>query len=154
MKRTDLLAAGLALAFLGAATPAGERTSQPTPAPAGSSPASPAPPGKDNKPLLQIVRGDSRTVENRPPREEPAEPACPPRPRPEKPAVEKRILVIWLLELTADIGLEEKAIIDRAWYSVGATTGPVAYFFDHDNVVLFFRELKSEGKLLYGKKGD
>jgi hypothetical protein len=63
-------------------------------------------------------------------------------------------LVIFLLELQADIGFDEKLSIDKVWCPVGSSAGPSAFFFDKDGVALYFRTLKQAGKLYEGKKGD
>ena len=130
MKHIGLIAAGVALVFLGAATAEKEKvTSLPGFPDVKANTKLLEPLGKDKKPLLKIVRGEYDPTKH---------------------------LIIWLLELKTDIGTAEKVFIDRAWYSVGATQGPMAYFFDKDKVALAFREVKlfpasSTGP---GKKGD
>jgi hypothetical protein len=126
MKNFGLFASGLALLLLGAA-------------PGPNAPSLPGfpdikydasllePRGEDGKPLLKIIRAQY---------------------------LEDRKLIVWLLELQTDIGFEELRTIDAKWYNVGASVGPVALFFDKDRVALYFRELKHDGKLYEGKKGD
>ena len=67
---------------------------------------------------------------------------------------EERKLVIFLLELQADIGFDEKLSIDKAWYASGSSAGLGAYFFDKEGVALYAREVTLGGKLYEGKKGD
>jgi hypothetical protein len=130
MKRLGLLVAGLTLLVLGAAPGADDKAKAP---PLPGFPdikfnASLLEPRDDNgKPLLKLIRANYD---------------------------EERKLVIFLLELQADIGFDEKLSIDKVWYSSGSSAGPGAYFFDKEGVALYFRVMKLAGKLYEGKKGD
>src|ERR1700704_2437925 len=55
---------------------------------------------------------------------------------------EDRKVVIFLLELQADIGFDEKLSIDKAWYASGSSAGVGAYFFDKEGVALYAREIR------------
>jgi hypothetical protein len=128
MKQLGLIAAGLALVFLGAATAEKEtETTLPGFPTVKTDVRALEPLGPDNKPLLKIVRGEFD---------------------------KKNATIVWLLELQTDIGLEEMVAIGHTWYAVGAEQGPIGYFFDKDKVALLFRPVKLSGKLLDGKKGD
>jgi hypothetical protein len=64
--------------------------------------------------------------------------------------------ISWLVEVQADITFEDYVAIRNLWEngSSGGGKGPVAYFFNKDQVKLFKRDLKEEGELRNARKGD
>jgi hypothetical protein len=131
MKPIGFLAAGLTLLLL-AAAPAPDDKVNAKPLPGFpdikyNAPLLEQPRDAQGKPLLKLVRADYD---------------------------EGYKLVIFLLELQADIGFDEKLSIDKVWCPIGSSAGPSAFFFDKDGVALYFRTLKQAGKLSEGKKGD
>jgi hypothetical protein len=86
-------------------------------------------PGRDDKPLLKIIKADYDK--------------------------DKKVIV-WLVELQTDIEYDSFLNIHKAWQNDEGTLskGPAAFFFDKDRVQLYMHDLKEQGQLRNGKKGD
>lgn len=86
-------------------------------------------PGRDDKPLLKIVKAEYD---------------------------KDKKMIVWLVELQADVDYESWINIHHAWQNDEGdlSHGPAAFFFDKDRVQLFVREMKEQGQLRNGKKGD
>lgn len=86
-------------------------------------------PGRDDKPLLKIVKAEYD---------------------------KDKKMIVWLVELQNDIDYESWINIHHAWQNDEGdlSHGPAAFFFDKDRVQLYAREMKEQGQLRNGKKGD